>query len=53
MARTTLKPGGIEIHVDDLEEPIHDGDELPLTLTFARAEPVDIAAKVTRRDLGP
>jgi copper(I)-binding protein len=42
----TLKPGGYHIMLTGLKAPLKAGDSFPLTLTFARAAPVTVTAKV-------
>ena len=46
-----LEPGGFHIMLLDLAEPLEVGDTLELTLTFAEAGDVAVAAEV--RDLAP
>ena len=41
-----LKPGGDHIMLLGVADPLKDGDTVPLTLTFATAAPVEIAARV-------
>ncbi|NJC40006.1 copper(I)-binding protein [Brevundimonas alba] len=41
-----LKPGGNHIMLLGVEEPLKVGDTVPLTLTFATAEPVEVTAAV-------
>lgn len=41
-----LKPGGNHIMLLAVSEPLQAGDTVPLTLTFASAPPVEIAATV-------
>jgi copper(I)-binding protein len=43
-----LKPGGLHVMVLGLAEAIEEGDELPLTLEFANAGPVEIMVPVRK-----
>lgn len=47
-ARAELKPGGSHIMVMGLSAPLAAGDTVPLTLTFATAEPVEVVATVSQ-----
>jgi len=42
----TLKPGGFHIMLLGLKQPLHPGDKVPLTLTFAKAGTREIEATV-------
>lgn len=42
----TLKPGGYHIMLIGLKQPLHVGDKVPLTLTFAKAGPQQVEATV-------
>lgn len=46
-----LKPGGHHIMLLGVAEPLRTGDTVALTLTFASAPPVEIAAAVGQPDL--
>ncbi|HEY0600821.1 copper chaperone PCu(A)C [Brevundimonas sp.] len=41
-----LKPGGTHIMLLAVAEPLNAGDTVPLTLTFAAADPVEVTATV-------
>jgi len=41
-----LKPGGYHIMLMDMPTPLKAGDSIPLTLTFAHAQPVTMTLKV-------
>ena len=47
-AKAELKPGGSHIMVMGLSAPLAPGDTVPLTLTFATAEPVEVVATVNQ-----
>ena len=42
----TLKPGGYHVMLTGLKGALKPGDSFPLTLTFARAQPITLTAKV-------
>jgi copper(I)-binding protein len=42
----SLAPGGAHLMLIGLSEPLHEGDEFPLTLEFAKATPIDVAVRV-------
>jgi hypothetical protein len=41
-----LKPGGYHLMLFDLRQPLKNGDEFPLTLTFARAGTLEVSVVV-------
>jgi copper(I)-binding protein len=44
----TLAPGGYHIMLMDLKRPLNQGDEFPVTLTFANAGPVTVQVAVQK-----
>jgi periplasmic copper chaperone A len=42
----TLKPGGLHLMLVDLKAPLRLGGQVPITLTFERAAPVEVVVKV-------
>ena len=46
--RVSLAPGGYHVMVMGLREPLAEGGELPLTLEFAKAGPVEIVVPVRK-----
>jgi len=41
-----LAPGGAHLMLIGLDEPIHEGDQVTLTLEFANAAPIEVAVPV-------
>lgn len=42
----TLAPGGYHLMLEDLKQPLRQGETFPLTLTFAKAPPVTVTVTV-------
>ena len=42
----TLQPGGYHIMLEGLKSPLKQGQGIPLHLTFAKSNPVDVTATV-------
>lgn len=49
-ATVQLRPGGYHIMLEALKQPLKQGDQIPLTLTFEKAGPIEI--KVTVEAMG-
>lgn len=46
----TLKPHSYHLMLEQLEEPLREGDEVPLTLNFEELEPLEVRLYVEQRD---
>jgi copper(I)-binding protein len=42
----TLKPHSYHLMLEQLEQPLKEGDEIPLSLTFEGMDPVDVKLRV-------
>lgn len=51
-AQLTLEPGGYHIMLIDLKKPLLAGQQLPLTLQFEHAGPMDITVEIKTSDAG-
>ena len=45
-AKVELRPGGYHVMLEDLKQPLKQGDQIPVTLTFEKAGKVEIKVKV-------
>ena len=45
-ATLALKPGGYHMMLEDLKQPLTEGEEIPLTLKFERAGSIDVRVKI-------
>lgn len=48
-----LEPGGPHLMLMGLNKPLKEGDEIPMTLVFDKAGPVDIKVTVSKAALAP
>lgn len=48
----TLKPHSYHLMLEQLERPLREGDEVPLTLTFDELDPLEVRLHVERQDTG-
>ncbi len=45
-ATVELRPGGYHVMLEDLKQPLKQGDQIPLTLTFEKAGSIEVRVKV-------
>jgi copper(I)-binding protein len=45
-ATTELRPGGFHVMLEGLQQPLKQGDKVPLTLTFERAGSIEVMLDV-------
>ena len=48
-----MEPGGMHVMLMGIKEPLKDGAEIPMTLVFDKAGPIDIQVKVSKTITAP